>query len=262
MPKKILITEDEPTTVAIVKRKLEEAGYAVAIARNGEEGLRVVYKESIDLIVTDVIMPIMDGVDFYKELKSKPKTARIPIIIITDKQVFRDSFKALGVQYFVPKPLNAQVLLQQIEFIFRQQSMQQKRGQVVIAGPNLPVVKRMGELLEADGCKVTLADDGADLLAKILHIKPEILLVDVLMEDFFTREIIKALRSFSSLRDLKILTYTHFGPDELGNVDTVEQLRESKDACNEAGATKYIGRFTSTTFIDTLREFWPDQKSQ
>src|SRR5512142_2827742 len=111
MSKKILIADDEPTVVALARQKLEEHGYLVETANNGRDAWNIIRSAPIDLIVLDVIMPVMDGVDVYKELKKNPRTAGIPIVIITDNRIFRESFQTLGVEHFLPKPLDAEKLL-------------------------------------------------------------------------------------------------------------------------------------------------------
>ena len=55
---------------------------------------------------------------------------------------------------------------------------------------------------------------------------------------------------------MNILTYTHCSPEELGNPTALEQIEQAKNACDEAGATAYIGRFAGTTFLGSLRDYW------
>ena len=86
---------------------------------------------------------------------------------------------------------------------------------------------------------------------------PHVVLIDILLQDIPAKEIIKALKTFLKLKGVAILAYTHFSPEEMGNVDAVEQLKESKNACLESGATKYIGRYSSLTFVDSVRNYWP-----
>jgi len=107
MPKKVLIADDEPTVVTLARQRLQVAGYVVETARNGKEAWDIMQTADIDLLVTDVVMPVMDGVDLYKEMKKVPRLALVPIVIITDNRIFRESFQALGVEHFLPSPLTA-----------------------------------------------------------------------------------------------------------------------------------------------------------
>ena len=110
-PKKILIVEDEPDMQQMVQMRLEAAGYKVITANNGQEGLAKVNEELPDLIISDVLMPVMDGFTFYKELKAKKATEDIPVLILTARGKMEDSFKVMGADDFIAKPFNAQDFL-------------------------------------------------------------------------------------------------------------------------------------------------------
>jgi len=257
MPKKILIADDEPTIVALARQKLEEHGYAVETARNGRDAWNIIKSMPIDLIVLDVIMPIMDGVDVYKELKKDPKTAGIPIVIITDNRIFRESFQTLGVEHFLPKPLDSEKLLHKVDYVFTCAELDQKNKQVLILGTNTDANNEMGGVLEGKGLIVGKTRDPIDFFSNSLILNPRVVLIDVLIQaDIPSPEIIKALRCFSRLRDVKILVYTQFAPENIDSMEGIEQLREAKNRCMEAGAYKYIGRFTPATFWDMISEFF------
>lgn len=257
MIKKILIVDDEAAILKVIKKRLELAGYFVDVAANGKEGLDIIKRgQAHDLVITDVVMPVMDGVDFYKELKRDKTTSKVPIIIITDSQVFKESFKALGVEGFLPKPLNARKLLDKIKQIFSLEATTSGRDKrILIAGSDENVLSQMFDLLDDTGNDVCKVDDAIDFLSSALMVVPRIALIDVLLKDVSAREIIKAMKCFIRFKDVNILTYTHFSAEELGDVNAVEQLKEAKNACTEAGATKYIGRFTRATFMDNLRPY-------
>ena len=80
--KKILIVEDEKYLLDIMKEELEDAGFAVVTAADGQEGLIAIEKENPDLMLLDIAMPKMDGIQVLRELKNKDKT--IPVIMLTN----------------------------------------------------------------------------------------------------------------------------------------------------------------------------------
>ncbi|NLE65652.1 MAG: response regulator [Elusimicrobia bacterium] len=257
MPKRILIADDEPTVVALARQKLEEHGFSVETAKNGREAWEIIQSVRIDLIVLDVIMPIMDGVDVYKELKKDPKTAQIPIIIITDNRIFRESFKTLGVEHFLPKPLDGEKLLHKVDYVFTCQELDRKNKQTLILGVNPDENEQMGQVLQSQGLIVGKTQDPIEFLSNSLILTPRAVLIDVLVKgQISAEEIIRALSCFGRLRDTKILVFTDFSPDDIDSIDGIEQLREAKNRCMEAGATKYIGRFTPATLWDMVQEFF------
>ncbi len=255
MPKKILIADDEPTVVALARQKLHAEGYIVETARNGKEAWDIIQSMPIDLIVTDVVMPVMDGVDLYKEIKKSPRFSGIPIVIITDNRIFRESFQTLGVEHFLPKPLDAEKLLHKVEYVFTCADLERKNKQVLLLGANPEVNKSMAGILQEQGCVVGVALDPIEFVTNCLILTPRAILIDVLLKgDVPAREVIRALRCFSRLRGMEVLIFTQFSPEDIGSMQGIEELRQAKNDCMEAGASKYIGRFTPTTFWDVVRD--------
>ena len=154
MPKRILIADDEPTIVALAKQKLEEHGYHVETARNGKEAMRVLGSMDVDLIILDVIMPVMDGVDVYKEVKKDPQLAHTHVVIMTDNRIFRESFQTLGVEHFLPKPLDVEKLLHKVEYIFTCADLERKNKQTLILSPDHEINAGMARVLESQGLVV------------------------------------------------------------------------------------------------------------
>lgn len=83
-PKKILIVEDDNFVAEVYSTKLLEMGHEVRLAKNGEEGLVELEKEVPDLILLDIIMPIMGGIEMLEDLKKKEEWKKIPIILLTN----------------------------------------------------------------------------------------------------------------------------------------------------------------------------------
>lgn len=83
MSKKILIIDDDPVSQNMQIYALARAGYIVITASTGEDGIQTAVKESPDLIILDIMMPGMDGMDVAGFLQSDPRTARIPIIFLS-----------------------------------------------------------------------------------------------------------------------------------------------------------------------------------
>lgn len=102
--KYILVVEDENTLAFALKKKLESSGYTVNVAMDGKEALNKVGQEKPDLILLDLILPIMDGFSVLKELKNTPKYENIPVIVLTnlssDEDV-ADVLNAGGTDYFI-----------------------------------------------------------------------------------------------------------------------------------------------------------------
>ena len=117
--KKILLIDDEPELIKAVEIRLKSIGYEVALSYDGRTGIDKAKEIKPDLILLDLIMPIMDGYVVANELKDDPETKHIPIIILTASQ--REDLKTrcreLGVASFIMKPFETSDLLNMVKAI-------------------------------------------------------------------------------------------------------------------------------------------------
>lgn len=125
MPEKILIVDDEENIVKLVKINLERAGYITAVAYDGVEALKKIKEEKPDLIVLDVLMPEMNGIDVLKKLKSDNETRKIPVIMLTIKSSDKDIFKGWqeGADSYLTKPFNPAEVVIMVQGILREKQL-------------------------------------------------------------------------------------------------------------------------------------------
>ena len=109
---KILIVDDEPFNVDYLEQELEEADYKIISAVNGQEALDKVQSESPDLILLDIMMPVMDGFEVLSRLKANLSTRDIPVIVISANSDLRSMVRGiqLGAEDYLPKPFEPVLL--------------------------------------------------------------------------------------------------------------------------------------------------------
>jgi twitching motility two-component system response regulator PilH len=114
---KILVVDDSPTDRFYLTEMLEKVGFTVSTAENGQDCLEKVEQNPPDLILMDVIMPVLNGFQATRALSRNPKTAHIPVIICTGKQQATDRLWALrqGAKECVIKPVEPQDLFAKIK---------------------------------------------------------------------------------------------------------------------------------------------------
>ena len=105
MAKKILIIEDEEIMIGLLQRKLTTEGYEVSVARDGEEGIRVMQEVKPDLILLDIIMPKVGGFEVMEEMNKNKKLEKIPVIVISNsgQPVELDRAQKLGAKDWLIK---------------------------------------------------------------------------------------------------------------------------------------------------------------
>lgn len=115
-PPKILIVDDEPFNVDYLEQELEESGYATLSASNGQEALEKVESEVPDLILLDIMMPVMDGFAVLSHLKDRVSTRNIPVIVISADSDLQSIVKGirLGAEDYLPKPFEPTLLCARI----------------------------------------------------------------------------------------------------------------------------------------------------
>lgn len=112
---KILVVEDNPATRELLRELLSQEGYMVKIARDGKEALRRVRKDNFDLVLTDVKMPRMNGIQLLKELqKITPDTKVVIVTATADLQIAVKAMK-LGAYDYITKPFCLDSVLQKVE---------------------------------------------------------------------------------------------------------------------------------------------------
>lgn len=121
--KTILVVEDEFHIREIIKLTFEMKGYNVLEAVNGKEALKIVAGNKPDVVVTDIMMPEMGGLEFFLTLREKSETSDIPVIVLTVKNSLEDAKSAslLGIDEFITKPFDPRDLVNKIEGILNKQ---------------------------------------------------------------------------------------------------------------------------------------------
>ncbi|MGD8370057.1 MAG: ATPase, T2SS/T4P/T4SS family [Syntrophobacterales bacterium] len=113
---RVLAVDDDPFIRKMLDKVLTEAQYDVVLATDGEEALEKVYRERPDLIISDVVMPKLDGLSLVKKLKGQLQTSIIPVILLTSKDEVESEVEGLeaGADDYIPKPIVANLLLARI----------------------------------------------------------------------------------------------------------------------------------------------------
>lgn len=161
---KILVVDDEKIIVKGIKYNLEQEGYQVEVAHDGEEALRLAHDKSIDLILLDLMLPKVDGFTVCRNIRS---FSNVPIIMLTAKG--EDIDKILGLEYgaddYITKPFNIREVTARIKAILRRANPEPKvtNQKVIVSGDivldyNLRIVTVRNEKVELTGKEFELLE--------------------------------------------------------------------------------------------------------
>lgn len=125
---RILVVDDEPDILDLVKYNLDKEGYDVSSVMSGEEALQITQKIHPDLILLDLMLPGLDGLEVCKILKKEPDTSEIPIIMLTAKGEESDIVAGLeiGADDYISKPFSPKVLIARVRAMMRRKKQAAK----------------------------------------------------------------------------------------------------------------------------------------
>jgi len=115
--KRILVVDDSPAIRSGIKMLLKQSGYTVEIAGDGEQGLQVAKEGRFDLILSDIMMPHMNGIEMIHALRKLPSYSAVPILVLTtesENELVRRALEA-GARTWMIKPFAPDMLLQTVE---------------------------------------------------------------------------------------------------------------------------------------------------
>jgi CheY-like chemotaxis protein len=258
----ILIVDDESDAVNILKLMLEKAEFDILTAENGQQGVQMARQARPDLIIADVLMPVMDGYGMYKELKNDPVTRHIPVIILTARGAMESAFDAIGADCFMEKPVEMTTLTEKItELLTRSAcpSSKKRYQKVLIAGTYPEVVDEIYTYVVSLGHDAHKAYTAADIIKESVHFGQDVLILEVQMEEGSpSSDVIRAVRLFPNLKGIPILLYSYYHVSDLGNSDfrnRMLNIEKAKDACISAGGIQYFDRYNRDTFREWVAKY-------
>lgn len=165
---KILIVEDEPALLEVLSYNLQREGYEVVAAREGREGLRKAQMLLPDLVLLDLMLPGMSGLEICRELRASPSTANLLILMLTAKAEETDQVVgfAVGADDYVTKPFSVKVLMQRIKVLLRRGTTPEAAAEV-LESSGIHIDKR-GHRVIVDGHQIALTPTEFRLLETLL----------------------------------------------------------------------------------------------
>lgn len=233
--KNILIVEDEETLANIMESKLKKAGYSVRVAGNGQEGLRMIEKETPDLLLLDIMLPVVNGYQILEELHKKNILPKLPVIVISNsgQQVEIDKILGYGVRdYLVKINFSPEEVLEKVEQVFSGESVpgtaeSAHSAKILIVEDDMILVDLLEKKFKKENFFIykTL---GVNEARKVLKEKPDIILLDVLLPDTDGFTFLQEIKADPKYKDIPVVIISNFGQKEeiekgmnLGAVDYI-----------------------------------------
>jgi two-component system, OmpR family, alkaline phosphatase synthesis response regulator PhoP len=183
MAARILIVEDDPDIAELVARYLEKAGFISDRIASGREAVRQVMARAPDLVILDLMLPHMDGLEVCRTLRSNEKTAAIPIIMLTARADESERIVGLeiGADDYLAKPFSPGELVARVRALFRRSQRGPAPTEAITYGPITVDTER--HVVTVHGRDVVLTAKEFLLLAYLLQHRGRVLSRDVLLTD-------------------------------------------------------------------------------
>lgn len=185
MSRSILVVEDDAKTAATVRLYLEDAGYAVALAADGEAGLRAALAGGIDLVVLDVMLPRLDGTDLCRRLR---RESEVPVIMLTARASEEQRVRGLdlGADDYLCKPFSPRELVARVRALLRRTAPPGDNEAALVRG-ELLIDPRSRRVLKA-GSEIALTPTEFDLLCVLARRPGQVFSRDQLIDAALGRE--------------------------------------------------------------------------
>ncbi|MDP2921858.1 MAG: response regulator transcription factor [Candidatus Omnitrophota bacterium] len=217
---KVLIIEDEKDIVKVLDYNLKKEGFRVLSANNGEDGLDMARKEHPDLIILDLMLPELDGLEVCKAVKNDTKITHIPIIILTAKAQEADKIVGLelGADDYVTKPFSPRELIARIKAVLRRLKEKDKQPEVLKIGDMSIDFSKI--MVSIKGKPIELTSKEFELLKILIKAKGRMLSRDYLLDTIWGFD--QALEIQTRTVDVHITTLRKKLKNESNRIVTVK----------------------------------------
>lgn len=199
---RVLVVDDDLGVRQLLEELLSKHGYQVELAANGEEGLEKYMKTQPDLIILDLLMPVLDGFGFLEKLRIQYRSRDIPIVILTSKDLDNEDRQQLSEthQTFTKHKLNKKKFLEDIAAAIYGKSKEARKElgdapHILVIEDNDIAGDQIKIALEENGFSVELAKDGEQGLKQINALLPDAIVLDLMMPKLDGFTVLERLRS-------------------------------------------------------------------
>jgi CheY-like chemotaxis protein/anti-sigma regulatory factor (Ser/Thr protein kinase) len=201
-----LIIEDKDEAAKLLRLQLEEEGLEVLRAADAETGLALALAWMPDVITLDVLLPGMDGWDFLAALKMDTRIASIPVVIVS---IVADEKRglSLGAALVLQKPVDRE----QLSAALAANGLLTQPGRTITAlvvDDDPKAVEILSAYLEAAGCQVVRAFGGRDAVAQARSVRPDLIILDLMMPEVSGFDVVEALKADAATRAIPIIVMT------------------------------------------------------
>ena len=261
--KKILIIDDEEDLRDIVQFQLKTKGYEILTAQDGIDGLNKLKEFDPDLIILDLNMPRMGGIEFYQKICDKEGRPSHPVLVLTARANTRQLFLEFDIDGFMTKPFEAEDLIKESEIIIQKAEKESTLKEVVglraiknicIVDSSTDDLDKISTALSRGGYKVSTANSGTKAIEKIMMNVPDLALINLGLTDVPGDIVVHRLMRMAKTKDIKFILYLD-GKDHDKNILEGFSKKTGVIGCFEYTNVNELLQAIDRVLIDTKKEY-------
>lgn len=246
--KTILLVEDEADLVSVIKFRLQTHGYKVITAENGVVALAKLTQTPPDLIILDINLPRMSGIEFYRQICTSYGHSKYPVLVLTARANLEKLFKDIEADGFMAKPFEVDVLIKEIDRILSGAS---NPGVFLVDYKDNPHVRAIAAFLKAERYNVIYIESLAQLKEEAARKKPRFIIMEYMQEEMSGEAFIGKVKKDPILGTVPLIVYSYSG------------FAEYEEKSIRAGADRFLGKPQSyDIFLKALKEMDFREKQQ
>ena len=248
----ILLVDDDRAVTTALKHILELEGFSVLKAENGAKGLKILEKATPDLIVLDVRMPKMSGIEFINHISERDGSLKYPVLVLTALGDMEKLFQDVPIDGFLHKPCTANQLMAEVSRILEErgrpspsQIRRKTAGaakQVLLLESDPDTSSQFVNAFADEGYGVDVAADGNDGIGRAILSPPSVLLVNRVLPGITGKEIQNILRQVPRTSNIPVILYDDGFGEVKNTEDLLERSRRHGDHLSNRSAADLISK--------------------
>ncbi len=204
VPPRVLVVDDDPATTYVFKGLLMASGYSVIVSHRGQQALELARARHPDLIIMDIRMPDVDGLQITDILHHDPETQEIPVLVVSVTEAEEQAYRA-GASAYLSKPVRLGKLVVTAQELLAQKNLVTRMFKVLIIDDDEAIRAVCREVLEKQGYAVSEAETGRAGLDMLSKAPVDVVLLDVMLPDFDGFQVTEKIRSDRNMADVPII---------------------------------------------------------
>ncbi len=245
--KRILLVDDDETLLRVLTDFLLFEGYDVLQARDGREALRKIEERPPDILILDISMPVMGGLEVLKKLQTTGDKLRCPTLILTARSAMQGYFQGIAIDGFLAKPCSQEELISNVRRILRLRRGEQKptgngRPRLLLGEDDRRLAENLQEVFTEAGYELVVAETGPEVLEKAAAELPDGILLKELLPHMNGSVVASLVRTMPSTASIPVVLY--------------DETRDRSDADHPwtvpEGITTLVGTAAAETLLESI----------